>query len=94
MKQGLHAISYKRNFSLVEKIETNIHLEQPFYLLTKTWKYMNGGSVFGIDILLEELINVINVIEINVRFQLIIMDYNRLVGAKMTQYVENNGIYA
>ena len=24
---------------------TNIHLEQPFYLLTKTWKL--GGSVFG-----------------------------------------------
>ena len=24
---------------------TNIHLEQPFYLLTNTWKY--GGCVFG-----------------------------------------------
>ena len=27
------------------KNETNIHLEEPFYLLTKTWKY--GGCVFG-----------------------------------------------
>ena len=24
---------------LVEKVETNKHLEQPFYLLTKVWKY-------------------------------------------------------
>ena len=37
---------------LVEKIETNIHLEQPFYLLTKTWKY--GGSVL-VQTLPEEL---------------------------------------
>ena len=32
-------------FKLVEKIETNLHLELPSYLLTKIWKY--GGSVFG-----------------------------------------------
>ena len=30
-----------------EKNETNIHLEQAFYLLTKTWKY--GGCVFGTE---------------------------------------------
>ena len=34
-------------FYWADKIENNIHLEQPFYLLTKTWKY--GGSVFGTD---------------------------------------------
>ena len=33
---------------LVGKMETNIHLEQPFYLLTKTWKY--GGSVLGTEV--------------------------------------------
>ena len=32
-------------FLLVEKFETNIHKEQPFYLLTNTSKY--DGSVFG-----------------------------------------------
>ena len=32
-------------FYIGKKIETNIHLEEPFYLLTKTWKY--GGCVFG-----------------------------------------------
>ena len=34
-------------FSSVEKIETNklVHLEQPFYLLTKTWTH--GGSEFA-----------------------------------------------
>ena len=31
-----------------EKIETNIHLEEPLYLLTKTWKY--GGCVFGSEV--------------------------------------------
>ena len=31
-----------------EKIKTNIHLEEPFYLLTKTWKY--GGCVFGSEV--------------------------------------------
>ena len=28
--------------------ETNIHLDQPFYLFTKTWKY--DGSVFGTEV--------------------------------------------
>ena len=27
---------------------TNIRLAQPFYLLTKTWKY--GGNLFGPDV--------------------------------------------
>ena len=27
------------------KIETNIHLKQPLYFLTETWKY--GGCVLG-----------------------------------------------
>ena len=71
----------------MEKIETNVHLEQPFYLLTKTSKY--GGSFFGIDVAGGAHKFDRNII---VRFQLIIMDYNMLVGAKMTQYVENNGI--
>ena len=31
-----------------EKIETNIRLEEPFYLLTKTWKY--GRCVFGPEV--------------------------------------------
>ena len=35
-------------FSMLEKKETNIHLEQLFYSLTKTWKY--DGSVFGREI--------------------------------------------
>ena len=35
-------------FVLVEKIETNIHLEQPFYLLTNTWEYSDG--VFGTEV--------------------------------------------
>ena len=30
------------------KIETNKHLEQPFYLLTQTWKY--GGGDFGTEV--------------------------------------------
>ena len=44
--------SYKHVFIFYigEKIETNIHvhLEEPFYLFTKTWEY--GGCVFGPDI--------------------------------------------
>ena len=54
-KQRLYIILLKTGFAtvievyvlfliLVEKIKTNIHLEQPFYLLTETWKY--GGCVF------------------------------------------------
>ena len=35
-------------FFLVEKIEPNIHLEQFFYLLRKTWKY--GGSVIVTEV--------------------------------------------
>ena len=35
-------------FYIGEQIETNIHLEEPFYLLTKTWKY--GGCVFGPEV--------------------------------------------
>ena len=31
----------------VERGETNLHQEQPFYVVTKTWKY--GGGVFGTD---------------------------------------------
>ena len=32
----------------VEKIKTNLHSGQPFYLLTKTWKY--DGSVFATEV--------------------------------------------
>ena len=48
--QNKFCISYKHvcNFCVDGKIETNIHLEQPFYLLTKTWKH--GGSVFGTEV--------------------------------------------
>ena len=31
-----------------EKIETNMHLEELFYLLTKTWQY--GGCVCGQEV--------------------------------------------
>ena len=49
-KQVLHRVSYKDvcDSCIGGKIETKIHLEQPFYLLTKTWKY--GGSVFGTQV--------------------------------------------
>ena len=33
---------YVCNFLWVDKSETNIYLEQHFYLLIKTWKYGNG----------------------------------------------------
>ena len=36
---------------LVEENETYKHIEQQFYLLTKTWKY--GGSVFGTEVSVE-----------------------------------------
>ena len=35
-------------FSGEKHKQTNIHLQQPFYLLTKTWKY--GGRVFGKEV--------------------------------------------
>ena len=35
-------------FFIGGKNETNTQLEQPFYLLTKTWKYC--GSVFGTEV--------------------------------------------
>ena len=35
-------------FFIGGKIETNIYLAQPFYLVTKTWKY--GGSVFDTQV--------------------------------------------
>ena len=34
-------------FYIGETIETKVHLEEPFYLLTKTCKY--GGCVLGPD---------------------------------------------
>ena len=40
--------SYKHVFYNGEKIETNIHLEESFSLLTKAWKY--GGCVFGPEV--------------------------------------------
>ena len=40
-------------FPIRGKIESNIYLEQPFYLPTKTRKY--GGSVYLVQSLLEEL---------------------------------------
>ena len=48
--QNKFCITYKDVciFVLVEKLETNLHLEEPYYLLTKTWAY--GGSVFGTEI--------------------------------------------
>ena len=39
---------YTYIYLLVGNIETNIHSEQPLYLLTKTCKY--GGRVFGTEV--------------------------------------------
>ena len=43
-----HSYKHVFIFYIGEKIETNIHLEEPYYLLTKTWKY--GGCVFGLEV--------------------------------------------
>ena len=42
----------KTNLILVVTNENNLHLQQPIYLPTKTWKH--GGRVYGTEVAIDE----------------------------------------